>query len=124
MRRLTPYLLLGTLVLAIGLGVGLGLSEAPVAQAVRPPATASAPRLGSCAVRILTPRRVGVQCTVPGSGISGSLTFGVSTALRGQVAHCLAKIHPAGLVPRGPGRLRRVLGVFPARALAVCLGLR
>lgn len=120
MPRLTPYLLLGALGVATGLGVGLGLSEAPVAQAAGPLATVSVgDTAGSCTV-LYAAGRSGVGCTSPGSGISGSLGFKTSTEISSQLARCLAKVQRTEAVPRGPAGFKRAFAVLRARAASMC----
>lgn len=80
MRPLTPYCLLGVLLLGTGFGVGLGLSEAPTQQATGPalshthsPSDTSVPPLGSrpsgsafipMAYRVAMPDVIGMQLGV------------------------------------------------------------
>ena len=119
MPRLTPYVLLGVLVLGTGLGAGLGLSEAPVSNAAsRPPPRVTSPQLGAqfqrC-VTFTTPTEVGVRCSAaPGQwGMSVGVTF--ETHVPRARAACLAG---HALLARGPGALRRAIAWLRAQCVA------
>ena len=60
--RLTPYVLLGVLLLGTGLGIGLGLSEAPVTQLARPVSAA----------HVVTPHWVACSPAVPNTSCAGT----------------------------------------------------
>jgi hypothetical protein len=126
-RRPTPYLLLGVLLLATGLGVGLGLSEAPVAHAASGPAPVSAgPSPGIC-TELSTDTGPAITCETAGTdGISGSihLTFRPETKIPSGLAHCLANVRLTEAVPRGAAGFRRAIVALRARALSICADRR
>jgi hypothetical protein len=99
--RFTPYLLLGTLTLAAGLGMGLGLSEAPVAHVVGPrnaaPVTVSDPSLEPTCSALSTGTEVTVTCSGATPGLAVHL-FAPSRDL------CVPK---TVVVSRGRGAVQR-----------------